>query len=67
MITNNAALDAKAVLLDRKGLYRLYRELVLGDTKEWLVRGLLGHGEASAFYGKPGDGKSVWFRTWACT
>ena len=27
--------------------------------KEWLVKGLLGHGEASAFYGKPGDGKSA--------
>jgi hypothetical protein len=42
-----------------RNLFTLYRELVLGDTKEWLVRGLLGHGEASAFYGKPGDGKSV--------
>jgi hypothetical protein len=59
MTPQNNALDIKAVLIDRKHLFTLYRELVLGDTKEWLVRGLLGHGEASAFYGKPGDGKSV--------
>jgi hypothetical protein len=55
----NNALDANAILIDRKQLFTLYRDLTLGVTKEWLVKGLLGHGEASAFYGKPGDGKSV--------
>jgi RecA-family ATPase len=55
----NNALDANAILIDRKRLFTLYRDLTLGETKEWLVKGLLGHGEASAFYGKPGDGKSV--------
>jgi RecA-family ATPase len=55
----NNALHAKAVLADRKRLFTLFRDLQLGDNKEWLVKGLLGHGEASAFYGKPGDGKSV--------
>ena len=55
----NNALDAKAILADRKRLFTLFRDLQLGDSKEWLVKGLLGHGEASAFYGKPGDGKSV--------
>jgi hypothetical protein len=55
----NNALDAKAVLADRKRRFTLFRDLQLGDTKEWLVKGLLGHGEASAFYGKPGDRKSV--------
>ena len=59
MTSLNNALDAKAAFIDRKHLFTLYRELALGDTKEWLVHGLLGHGEASAFYGKPGDGKSV--------
>jgi RecA-family ATPase len=58
-MTSLNALDAAAILIDRKHLFTLYRELVLGETKEWLVHGLLGHGEASAFYGKPGDGKSV--------
>ena len=28
-------------------------------SKQWLVENLLGAGEASAFVGKPGDGKSV--------
>jgi RecA-family ATPase len=55
----NYALDAKAILIDRKRLFVLFRDLTLGESKEWLVKGLLGHGEASAFYGKPGDGKSV--------
>jgi hypothetical protein len=55
----NNSLDTKAILIDRKRLFVLFRELGLGDSKDWLVKGLLGHGEASAFYGKPGDGKSV--------
>jgi len=28
-------------------------------TKRWLAHNFLGDGEASAIYGKPGDGKSV--------
>jgi AAA domain-containing protein len=36
-----------------------YRELQATSTKEWLVHGLLGAGDASAFYGVPGCGKSV--------
>jgi RecA-family ATPase len=59
MTTTSNALDTKPILIDRKRPFVLFRELGLGDSKEWLVKGLLGHGEASAFYGKPGDGKSV--------
>jgi AAA domain len=40
-------------------LYVLYRNLAAECTKEWLVQGLLGSGDASAFYGIPGCGKSV--------
>jgi AAA domain len=58
-ITDNAALDAKAIQLDRRGRFILFGELGASSTKEWLVHNLLGHGEASTIYGKPGDGKSV--------
>jgi hypothetical protein len=37
----------------------LFRDLTTRSVKEWLVHKFLGAGEASAFYGKPGDGKSV--------
>jgi len=56
---DNAALDAKIIQLERKGRFLLFCELEAQSSKEWLVHNLLGHGEASAMYGKPGDGKSV--------
>jgi len=42
-----------------KQLYSLYRDLAAESAKEWLVHGFLGSGDASAFYGIPGCGKSV--------
>jgi len=45
--------------VDRKHPFRLLCELEVTCRKDWLVRDLLGAGEASAWYGKPGDGKSV--------
>jgi AAA domain len=59
LTADNDALDAKIVQLDRKGRFLLFSELEAQSSKEWLVHNLLGHGEASAMYGKPGDGKSV--------
>jgi hypothetical protein len=59
MRARNAELDAQVLGKDRKGHYVLYAELQAHCAKEWLVDKLLGAGEASAFYGKPGDGKSV--------
>jgi hypothetical protein len=56
---DNATLDAKIVQLERKGRFILFSELEAHSSKEWLVHNLLGHGEASTMYGKPGDGKSV--------
>src|SRR6516165_10046480 len=56
---DNAALDKKIIQLERKGRFVLFCELEAQSSKEWLVHDLLGHGEASAMYGKPGDGKSV--------
>jgi RecA-family ATPase len=50
-------LDALARRQDRK--FILFRELAATSSKEWLVHNFLGAGEASAMYGKPGDGKSV--------
>ena len=58
-LASNRELDAIALIADRKRTFLLFCDLTTGDAKEWLVNGLLGHGEASAFYGKPGDGKSV--------
>jgi AAA domain len=52
-------MDAKVSQLERKGRFLLFCELDAQSSKEWLVHNLLGHGEASVFYGKPGDGKSV--------
>jgi hypothetical protein len=42
-----------------KRSFVMYSELTDADNKLWLVRGLLGLGEASAVYGRPGCGKSV--------
>jgi AAA domain len=56
---DNAELDHKVIQLDRKGRFLLFCELATHSSREWLVHNLLGHGEASAMYGKPGDGKSV--------
>jgi hypothetical protein len=56
---DNIALDDKIIQLERKGRFILFCELQAHSNKEWLVHNLLGHGEASAIYGKPGDGKSV--------
>ncbi len=56
---SNADLDAQVVALDRRRRFILFRDLAAHSTKEWLVHKLLGVSEASAFYGKPGDGKSV--------
>src|ERR1700730_11954109 len=56
---DNAMLDSKIIQLERKGRFLLFSELEAQSNKEWLVHNLLGHGEASAMYGKPGDGKSV--------
>jgi hypothetical protein len=39
--------------------FTLFRDLDSASTKEWLVFNLLGAGDASVMYGKPGDGKSV--------
>ncbi len=39
--------------------FLLFKDIDLQASKEWLVRGFLGADEATAFYGKPGDGKSV--------
>jgi hypothetical protein len=55
----NAELDSQVIELDRRRLFTLFRDLRAESKKEWLVHNLLGAGEASAFYGKPGDGKSV--------
>lgn len=39
--------------------FKLYSELEAISTKKWLVKDLLGEGEASALYGMPGCGKSA--------
>lgn len=39
--------------------FTLFSELEMTSTKQWLVHNLLGAGDASVMYGKPGDGKSV--------
>jgi hypothetical protein len=54
---SNRELDAQIVAFERK--FKLFDDLEATSTKEWLVRNFLGAGEASAVYGKPGDGKSV--------
>jgi hypothetical protein len=39
--------------------YLLFKDIDLQVSKDWLVRNLLGADEATAFYGRPGDGTSV--------
>ena len=39
--------------------FTLFADLAATSTKSWLVHNLLGDGDASVMYGKPGDGKSV--------
>jgi AAA domain len=39
--------------------FTLFCELEATSTKTWLIHNLLGDGDASVMYGKPGDGKSV--------
>ena len=58
-IISNDELDAIALRSDRPGHFKLFAELSSECRKEWLVHGLLGGGDASAFYGVPGCGKSV--------
>lgn len=55
--TDNNALDRIALHQDRP--FILYGDLSATSNKQWLVRELLGDGDASTVYGKPGDGKSV--------
>jgi RecA-family ATPase len=55
----NNELDAIALRQDRKSKFLLYRELEATSRKEWLVQGWLGSGDASAWYGIPGCGKSA--------
>lgn len=56
----NNDLDCATLAFDhRQRGFVLYRDLKTTSTKEWLVRDLLGCGEASAVYGVPGSGKSV--------
>jgi hypothetical protein len=58
MLTNEE-LDAQIIELERRRRFTLYADLNANSTKDWQVHNLLGAGEASAMYGKPGDGKSV--------
>jgi hypothetical protein len=57
--TENRALDDVTSRHDRKGRFVLFSELEVSSHKSWLIHKFLGAGEASALYGKPGDGKSV--------
>lgn len=59
LVDDNNALDAIALRQQRKHKFVLYSELGTSAVKSWLVERLLGAGEQSAFYGKPGSGKSV--------
>jgi RecA-family ATPase len=63
-LMNNNELDAQILQQDRKREratrgFTLFADLDAESTKDWLVNNLLGAGEASCMYGKPGDGKSV--------
>ncbi|HMF22504.1 MAG TPA: AAA family ATPase [Pseudolabrys sp.] len=59
LLVSNSELDAYAVRQSRKSNFILFRELQSTSTKEWLIQGWLGAGDASAFYGIPGCGKSA--------
>ena len=56
---DNNELDRVVLASDRKKHFTLYRDLDATSTKGWLVKNLLGHGEASALYGASGSGKSA--------
>lgn len=58
-IISNSELDAIALQSDRTGRFKLFSELSPVSSKDWLVKGMLGASDASAFYGVPGCGKSV--------
>jgi hypothetical protein len=63
-IAENNKADRRALAGDQaaenlKQGFTLYRHLQATSTKTWLVKNLLGAGEASACYGAPGSGKSV--------
>jgi hypothetical protein len=52
--------DTKQVPSASGGLpFQLFGDLGNEMRKTWLVKGLLGVGEMSSFYGEPGSGKSV--------
>jgi AAA domain len=51
--------DQVAIEQDRKRLFVMYADLKASASKSWLVRHMLGMGEASTFYGAPGCGKGV--------
>ncbi len=51
--------DGEIVRRERKPTFILYSEVDPGIRKGWLVKGLLGSGEASATYGVAGSGKSA--------
>jgi hypothetical protein len=57
----NRQSDLADLIRNRPGRFVLFGELARRSrsSKNWLVQGMLGAGEASAFYGAPGDGKSV--------
>jgi hypothetical protein len=55
----DAELDKITLRQDRKRSFLLFRDLQARSNKQWLVHNLLGTGEASCMFGKPGDGKSV--------
>jgi hypothetical protein len=44
---------------DRKPMFTLYADLQASASKSWLVHGMLGADEVSAWYGPPGCGKGV--------
>ena len=56
---SNNELDAITLRRERPGQFKLFCELNAVSRKVWLVHGLIGTGDASAFYGVPGCGKSV--------
>ena len=58
-IASNNELDGYALKQERKSKFLLYRELEATSRKDWLVQGLLGAGDSSAWYGIPGCGKSA--------
>ena len=58
-LQNGGAQDHIIPIRERKNRFILFSEIDVNINKEWLVRGFLGADETSAFYGKPGDGKSV--------